>query len=254
MSSCNLTSQNTERLATIIKNHQSDGFFLTFEPESAQGKWYAPTNRPRLLILDSSFNPPTKAHAALLTKALDTQPGYFDASLLLFSTQNVDKTLTGASIIERVEMMELMAKRHTTPHHPVYVGLTHQAKFIDKAKEIQQWHSGVELTFIVGQDTVTRLLDPKYYLPTPVTCVLDPFFNTCRLVCADRPGYGSSSLAQHYADKMTRISLDGAVASISSTLARQAVARVLSGRDDRAVLSQFMDDDVVEYVLGKSLY
>lgn len=280
MSLCNLVRQRNEQLTSIIRKHGTDGFFLTFEPASLQAKWYIaasqPTRNPRLLVLDSSFNPPTKAHAALLTKALDSRPGYYDASLLLLSTQNADKELTGASIVERAQMMEILARRQASLGNPVYVGLTCQARFINKATEIQTWHqkqqehkkhqyTGIELHFILGQDTVTRLLDPKYYVPQPVKEALDPFFENCYLICADRPGYTKENdddefwktpLVRSYADRIARISLAdyGPVASISSTLARQAVARISAVDGNRETLLQFLDDDIVDYVLDAKLY
>jgi nicotinamide-nucleotide adenylyltransferase len=280
MSLRNLARQSNEQLTSIIRSHGTDGFFLTFEPASLQAKWYSagcqPTRNPRLLVLDSSFNPPTKAHAALLTKALDSRPGYYDASLLLLSTQNADKKLTGASIVERAQMMEIMARRQESHGIPVYVGLTCQARFINKASELQNWHqkqqehqkfqyTGIELHFILGHDTVTRLLDPKYYAPQSVKEALNPFFKNCYLICADRPGYTkendddelwSTPMIRSYADRISRISLVdyGSVASISSTLARKTVARISVGDGKRETLLQILDDDIADYVLDAKLY
>ena len=67
----------------------------------------ASTTRPtRIAVLDSSFNPPTRAHYHLLKAA--SRVGC-DAVLLLLATNNVDKGQTGAGAIERLEMMEAMA-------------------------------------------------------------------------------------------------------------------------------------------------
>lgn len=67
----------------------------------------ASTTRPtRIAVLDSSFNPPTKAHYHLLKAA--SRVGC-DAVLLLLATNNVDKGQTGASAVERLEMMEALA-------------------------------------------------------------------------------------------------------------------------------------------------
>ncbi|CAO3589771.1 unnamed protein product [Absidia cylindrospora] len=228
---------------------------------------------------NSSFNPPTKAHAALLKKALQTRStDYFDASLLLFSSKNADKQLTGASVVERAQLMELMARQATLSLGcPVYVGLTRHAKFIDKATAIQQWYdhhqqqqqhpslsssfSRLELHFILGYDTVTRLLEPKYYQPLTVKQALDPFFAHCYLICADRPGFADdtttafwqSDLVCGYVDKITRISLadQGDIATISSTLARQAAA---VAKDPYQALVKFVDDAVADYVMSEKLY
>lgn len=86
------------------------------------------TTRPtRIAVLDSSFNPPTKAHYQLLKAA--SRVGC-DAVLLLLATNNVDKGQTGASAVERLEMMEAMAMdaiRNEKDDHAVRhmaVGLT----------------------------------------------------------------------------------------------------------------------------------
>lgn len=119
-----------DTISKILAQAQGQDFYTTYSP------WLGQSPR-RLLILDSSFNPPTKAHANLLSKALASKPSsYFDASLLLFSTNNVDKQLTGASVLQRVQMMELMAHSFD---HDVAVGLTPHGKFVDKAQAIQAW-------------------------------------------------------------------------------------------------------------------
>ena len=67
----------------------------------------ASTTRPtRIAVLDSSFNPPTKAHYQLLKAAARVG---CDAVLLLLATNNVDKGQTGAGAVERLEMMEAVA-------------------------------------------------------------------------------------------------------------------------------------------------
>lgn len=86
----------------------------------------ASTARPtRIAVLDSSFNPPTKAHFHLLRAAARLG---CDAVLLLLATNNVDKGQAGTSAVERLEMMEAMALDSTCEEHPALrqmaVGLT----------------------------------------------------------------------------------------------------------------------------------
>jgi hypothetical protein len=66
----------------------------------------SPTRPTRIAVLDSSFNPPTKAHYQLLKAAARVG---CDAVLLLLATNNVDKGQTGAGAVERLEMMEAVA-------------------------------------------------------------------------------------------------------------------------------------------------
>ena len=62
----------------------------------------------RVAVLDSSFNPPTRAHLAL---ALLATPDTCDSTLLLLSVRNADKQLKSgdAPHIERLEMMSHFA-------------------------------------------------------------------------------------------------------------------------------------------------
>ncbi|KAI1296268.1 hypothetical protein EDD11_007437 [Mortierella claussenii] len=155
----------------------------------------ASTTRPtRIAVLDSSFNPPTKAHYHLLKAAARVG---CDAVLLLLATNNVDKGQTGAGAIERLEMMEAMAmdsirneKEDPSLRH-MAVGLTIHARFMDKAQPILDHYppNTVQLSWIMGHDTMTRLFDPKYY--KDVHTDMAPFFEQCDLICSSRPGFGS---------------------------------------------------------------
>lgn len=239
-----------EQVSSLLAN-LSD-FALTYPP-----KWSLPPPRSdgaphRLLILDSSFNPPTRAHVALLTAAQAHYPAnHFAARLLLFATRNADKQLTGASAVQRLEMMEILAKKHGA-----LVGVTRHARFVDKATHLQAWFgSKVELYFIMGYDTITRFLDPVYYEPTPVHEALAPFFQHARLVCADRAGLSndfSSEAIRRYSDKIDRISIasDPEVAALSSTLARS----VAKGTDTGKRLEDIVEDEVAEYIRSEHLY
>ncbi|KAF9936014.1 hypothetical protein BGZ67_002744 [Mortierella alpina] len=155
----------------------------------------ASASRPtRIAVLDSSFNPPTKAHYQLLKAAARVG---CDAVLLLLATNNVDKGQTGASAIERLEMMEAMAmdairndKEEPALRH-MAVGLTIHARFMDKAQPILDSYppNTVQLSWIMGHDTMTRLFDPKYY--KDVRTDMAPFFEQCDVICSSRPGYGT---------------------------------------------------------------
>ncbi|KAF9953289.1 hypothetical protein BGZ70_000306 [Mortierella alpina] len=154
----------------------------------------SPSRPTRIAVLDSSFNPPTKAHYQLLKAAARVG---CDVVLLLLATNNVDKGQTGASAIERLEMMEAMAmeairneKEEPALRH-MAVGLTIHARFMDKAQPILDSYppNTVQLSWIMGHDTMTRLFDPKYY--KDVRTDMAPFFEQCDVICSSRPGYGT---------------------------------------------------------------
>ncbi|KAI8388371.1 uncharacterized protein BYT42DRAFT_543682 [Radiomyces spectabilis] len=229
----------------------------------ANGPWPPITKREcRVLILDSSFNPPTRAHEALLATAVQQfAPDYFDAKILLFSTSNADKQLTGASVEQRTHMMELLAQK--LGYECLAVGLTKHAKFVDKAVAVERYfqHHGlqeVEMYFILGYDTVTRFLDPKYYAPLTVAEALEPFFARSRLICADRAGFDEQLVnafwtgdkVKPYLDRILRMSIDPAAASLSSTRLRTLVKE----KAPQNLLTQIVDDNVADYIVKEHLY
>lgn len=241
------------QIAAELASHKTSELFFTY---TGAGAW--PNRRPsqercRVLVLDSSFNPPTKAHYSLLTTAIQQYPPhFFSGQLLLFTTRNVDKQLSGASVLQRAQMMEIVARQQPD----IAVAITQHGRFIDKARCLQQWiQEPVDLYFIVGYDTITRLLDQKYY-EVPVQEALDPFFQSCRLVCADRPGFDTdqvvsqfwkSAIIQRYQDAIQRIQLsDNELATLSSTRARNA--------GDSAELDTIVDPDIAAFIRTEKLY
>ena len=62
---------------------------------------------------------------------------------------------------------------------------------MDKAQPILDSYppNSVQLSWIMGHDTMTRLFDPKYY--KDVQTDMAPFFEQCDVICSSRPGYGS---------------------------------------------------------------
>ncbi|KAF9170452.1 hypothetical protein BGX21_009308 [Mortierella sp. AD011] len=220
-------------------------FQTTFTTTSS---WPFTADRPasavrptRIAVLDSSFNPPTKAHFHLLKAA--TRIGC-DAVLLLLATNNADKGQTGAGAIERLEMMEAMAmdaisnEKDDPALCQIAVGLTIHARFMDKAQPILDQYptNTVKLSWIMGHDTMTRLFDPKYY--KDVHADMAPFFEQCDVICSSRPGYGSRDEMMRfveqsgYIDKVTLVDIETEgedaehgieIKEMSSTVVRNAV-------------------------------
>ncbi|CAO3651926.1 unnamed protein product [Mucor fragilis] len=226
-------TERKQLVQDILETNSQSDFYTTFTPSTHWPFKDATSKKSRLLVLDSSFNPPTKAHAKLLQTSMEAYPaGHFDGSLLLFSTNNVDKILTGASVLQRAQMMEMIALQY--PH--TAVGFTPHGRFMDKAKHIRSWFaetyssSQLELYFIVGYDTMTRLLDPKYYNGTLVKDALAPFFESSHLICADRGIEDVDFWANTYSTfdqhLIRRIQLDPITSQFSSTLTRSTPSSI----------------------------
>ena len=172
---------------------------------------------PTLVVLDSSFNPPTLAHMRMAKSALGTAPRP-RRILLLLATNNADKAAKPAAFVHRLAMMfefgrdlqEAEMDGGGGTDVTVDVGLTTQAYFSSKAEAVGE--SGVypgyhqeesqpprtgrlQQMYLAGFDTAIRIFNPKYYpashsLPpdtTPMQAALDPFFARARLRVTARP-------------------------------------------------------------------
>ncbi|KAF2157153.1 Nucleotidylyl transferase [Myriangium duriaei CBS 260.36] len=135
-----------------------------------------------LLILDSSFNPPNLAHLLLTTSALSSFPTPAPRLLLLFSTHNADKAPSAASFPQRLALMAVFATDliQRLSHPPqVDIGLTTLPYYTDKSAAIvaDGYCPGAKHTHLMGFDTLTRFLAPKYYPKfDPPLSALEPYF------------------------------------------------------------------------------
>ncbi|KAH7342002.1 hypothetical protein B0J17DRAFT_648975 [Rhizoctonia solani] len=174
----------------------------------------------QISVLDSSFNPPTNAHAALASQPTGPSP-----RLLLLSISNVDKVPKkgDASSAQRLEMIVALAEHLGGD---VGVGAINEPTFecLDMAVNL------VQLTFLMGWDTITRFFAPRYY-PSPQAMLtrLHTFFDDQRssLVCARRGSHPDSEEQEFLHSEYVRgfydegkiriVDLDKEVRDISST-------------------------------------
>lgn len=187
----------------------------------------------RISVLDSSFNPPTRAHLALANLPIPPHQESpqatddYDAHLLLLSVRNVDKTLksSDASYIQRLEMMKLLESevgqaQAVNPNSPpnFAVAVLDEPTFVGKASILLDFlhyrlstflppdpapmliatRPHVELTFVVGFDTLERLFAPRYYdseqaMEHALSDFFSPNEHDCRILCAHRSMQGLST-------------------------------------------------------------
>lgn len=148
------------------------------------------------LALANSRPPQYTTKSSLISSALASaaKPDY-DAKLLLLSVRNADKTLKSgdATYEQRLEMMYLISKDISTQlpedkpesaHANVAIAIVDEPTFVRKAVVLRQflhaWISGLyppaisptsdeisipdpRLVFLLGFDTLVRLLSPRYY-------------------------------------------------------------------------------------------
>lgn len=186
----------------------------------------------RICILDSSFNPPHLGHLSLVKESLNYNFNEIQSEdkivLLLLSVKNADKIVPQpASFDHRLEMMIKLADYINTSFKvDVKVGLTNHAKFVDKSESIKAYlndnlllTSGTRLTFLVGFDTLVRILDPKYYTTGTLQQCLNSFFEISDLFCLTRND-GSISLEGQfqYLESMSNGKLENIPKSWSSKI------------------------------------
>jgi nicotinamide-nucleotide adenylyltransferase len=104
-------------------------------------------------------------------------------------------------------MMDLLAREiETTGSTTALIALTKHARFVDKAKDVAASFPAAEkVVWLVGFDTLTRILDKKYY-PSSLEESLGEFWERNRLVCAIR---GEESVERGFVEKIREGGVDG---------------------------------------------
>lgn len=133
----------------------------------------------RLGVFPASFNPPTKAHVALIREA--TKRFKLDEILVLLDLQAMDKRIVGAPLEERVKMLKLLFERYSR----VSMGLSNRGLFLEKQEPLRRIYPlPIRFVFMVGFDTILRVMDRKYYKDGRKE--LDHLFHDGQFVCANR--------------------------------------------------------------------
>lgn len=129
-------------------------------------------------ILDSSFNPPHYGHLELIKSAPST-PQHV---ILLLSLNNADKPSTPASFNQRLEMMYEFGQSIGLEYS---ICVLKSPRFIDKSLEINSFYPSIEKYYLMGYDTLVRVLNSKYY-QDPIEMVLNNFMLQNKFICLTR--------------------------------------------------------------------
>jgi nicotinic acid mononucleotide adenylyltransferase len=179
-----------------------------------------------LLCLSASFNPMTAAHAGLIREASRIAPP--QEVLLLLATANVDKTVAGLPLEDRLALL----LRFADSRPGVSVAAVGQGRFVDKMRAIHRsYPAGVRLIFLLGFDTLVRLFDPRYY--TDRGASLSALFGGSECVVGNRapepPEAVDAFLARPevspFAGRIRLVQLPPGLAEQSATLVRARLAR-----------------------------
>ncbi|XP_044723842.1 cytidylyltransferase [Hirsutella rhossiliensis] len=219
----------------------------------------------RLVVLDSSFNPPTRAHARMARAAV-REGGPGARLMLLLAVNNADKAPRPASFPVRLGMMEALARGLLLGGVGVEidVAVTTMAFFHDKARAVAEsgfYHDQCqamtdggekreaepEQVFLVGFDTLVRIFNPKYYndqgpassTTTAMQSALGPLFERARLRVTTRPddAWGSREEQLAYVRGLERL---GEVGGRGEWAARVDVAEEEGGTAGSLVFSSLL--------------
>jgi nicotinic acid mononucleotide adenylyltransferase len=179
----------------------------------------------RIAVLPSAFNPPTAAHVALLEVGIE---GGAHAAAALLSTKNVDKSLSGATLAQRVDMLLALSSGRSS----MAVLATNAARIADQAAALRQAHPHADFDFVVGFDTLVRLFEPRYY--DNMEQQLETFFSYHRVVATNRGqagvdlvvSYVEGEVPGRFRERILIRELHEFPASLSSTVARDEAARM----------------------------
>jgi nicotinamide-nucleotide adenylyltransferase len=198
--------------------------------------WKAPHGlrgrKGRLGIFPASFNPPTKAHVALIREAVKRFK--LDEILVLLDLKAMDKKVAGAPLEERLKMLKLLFERHSR----ISIGLSNRGLFVEKQEPLRRLYPfHIRFFFMVGFDTILRVMDRKYYQEVPED--LDRLFHDSRFICANRGdserrafetlfGYPEN---KKYARSVSFFDIPRKFSFVSSSLVRQRIREEKPVRD-----------------------
>eukprot|EP00939_MAST-03C_sp_MAST-3C-sp1_P002411 g2411.t1 len=119
----------------------------------------------RVAVIDGSFNPPTICHGRMALAAA-AEFGC-DHALYVISNSNADKPDVGSTLPARLSMVTAMVEAEICPSGlNASVGATDTPLFVDKAEMLRRHFASSSVDTVhlmVGADTITRILHPKYY-------------------------------------------------------------------------------------------
>ena len=178
----------------------------------------------RLGIFSASFNPPTRAHLALIREAKERLG--LDEILILLDLQPMDKKMEGANLEDRVIMLKMLFQEDPK----ISIGLSNRGLFVEKIKPLRDLYpSPIEFIFIVGFDTLLRIMDKKYYLNRKRS--LTELFQESRFFVASRGEQERESFEklfsqqgdERFREKVFFFNFPEEFSSISSSLVRKKI-------------------------------
>ncbi|HEU5317852.1 MAG TPA: hypothetical protein VFX49_17200 [Chloroflexota bacterium] len=198
----------------------------------------------RLVALPGSFNPPHRAHTALLDAARRAVGA--EAAAFVLSARTVDKEqVSGMWLEDRLWLLCRAADAVAAPS----VVVTNRGLYVEQALALRALCPQLKtLTFVTGYDKIVQIFDARYY--DDRDAALDELFSHAEFLVAPRGEATARDLAAllalpenvRYAPKVGSLAVEPSLAEVSSTRARAQV-----GLDD-------VDDSVRSFVRESGCY
>ena len=191
-------------------------------------------------VFPASFNPPTAAHEALIREARNAVP--LDECLLVLDLQAMDKAVFGAPWADRLLMLLALFKADPA----CSVGICNRGLFLEKVEAVYQvYPQNTAIHFIVGYDTIERVLDCKYYGDRDQD--LRSLFSQAHFLVANRAANDAQALKALFAREENRpfaaqvvpLTPPPAVAWVSSSAVRQQLSH---GQSVRGLVSPLLEE------------
>lgn len=263
------SSQDAFRILCTLPHHRENA-----APSPSPRRPQQPVKR--LVVLDSSFNPPTLAHLRMATSAL--QAGAGARLLLLLAVNNADKAPKPVAFAVRLGLMcafaEDLLAQGAREGMEVDVGVTTMPFFHDKARAVEGggfYGEGVEQVYLAGYDTLIRIFNPKYYPEAEggMKAALGPFLERGKLRVSLRVGdeWGGEEEQRRYLEGLREGGLEEVggkrewaerVELVTGTEGGEVVSsskvREMAGRGDEKGLKGLLGERVRGWVLEEGLY
>jgi nicotinic acid mononucleotide adenylyltransferase len=178
----------------------------------------------RVVALPGSFNPPHRAHFALLDAAREAWQA--DAAAFVLSARTVDKEqVSGLWLEDRLWLMCQLAGEAAGQATGVVV--TNRGLYAEQAVALHALCPGLQaLAFVTGYDKIVQIFDPRYY--DDRDAALDLLFSRASFLVAPRAAASAADLAallgrpenSRYAPQVQVLPIAGDLAEVSSTRAR----------------------------------
>lgn len=222
---------------------QSEGLRQASQgPRVTLGKRAATPPPARLGVLGGAYNPVTLAHLAVGEAARR----HFGIDEVLFLLPQVPphKTIFGASLAQRLDMMRLAAA--DVPH--ASAGISTHGLFVDMYEGLQaHYPHRPEVFFLTGRDAAERILAWHY---DDAETVLKRMFASFQFIVCSRHGpfrLPDDPLLAPYRDRIHSCPLPPQADTISATEVRQRCARGLP-------IDDLVPAPVADYITAHSLY